>query len=128
MTDVYKIQPAYMAERFDDAVAKLGERPMLATFVEQTRKIVAVPGNWRRFGVYWWALKAVLKNNGLDLGTHDCQWLREEYTIKSLKGVIDQESTILAAWIFAEENTFNPETEFEIDDQVWLIDDPDMTA
>lgn len=126
MTDVYKIQPAYMAERFNDIAAQLGDKPMLATFIESTRKIIAVPGNWRRFGVYWWALKSVLKNNGLDLGNEDCTWLREEYTIKSPKGVIDQESTILAAWIFAEDNTFSPETEFEIDDQVWLIDDPDM--
>lgn len=126
MTDVYKIQPAYMAERFNDIAAQLGDKPMLATFIESTRKIIAVPGNWRRFGVYWWALKSVLKNNGLDLGNEDCTWLREEYTVKSPKGVIDQESTILAAWIFAEDNTFSPETEFEIDDQVWLIDDPDM--
>ena len=39
---------------------------------------------------------------------------------KTHKGVVDPESTILAAWIFAEENTFCPETEFE-------IDDPDMS-
>ncbi|PIQ55385.1 MAG: hypothetical protein COW02_03505 [Comamonadaceae bacterium CG12_big_fil_rev_8_21_14_0_65_59_15] len=116
-----------MAERFSDVAAKLGDKPMLATFLESTRKIIAVPGNWRRYGVYWWALKAVLKMNGLDLGGQDCTWLREEYTVKSPKGVIDQESTILAAWIFAEENTFSPEVEFEIDDQVWLIDDTDMT-
>lgn len=126
MTDVYKIQPAYMAERFNDIAAKLGDKPMLPTFIESTRKIIASPGQWRRYGVYWWALKAVLKNNGLDLGNEDCTWLREEYTVKSPKGVVDPESTILAAWIFAEENTFNPEAEFEIDDQVWLIDDSDM--
>jgi hypothetical protein len=126
MTDAYKIQPAYMAERFNEISAQLGDKPMLATFIESTRKIIAVPGSWRRFGVYWWALKTVLKNNGLDLGSEDCTWLRDEYTVKSHKGVVDPESTILAAWIFAEENTFNPETEFEIDGQAWIIEDADM--
>ena len=127
MTDDYKISPDYMRDRFDDEVAKLGNRPMLATFVENTRKIVAVPGNYRRFGPYWWAVKAVLQNNGVDLGTEDCTWLREEYTVKSQKGAIDQESTLLAAWIFSEDNTFSPETEFEIDGRVWIINDPDMS-
>ncbi|CAN5294095.1 hypothetical protein BH10PSE16_BH10PSE16_00740 [soil metagenome] len=126
MTDVYKIRPDLMRERFDDAAAKLGSKPMLATFVESTRKIVAVPGNYRRFGPYWWAVKAVLKNNGVDLGTEDCDWLRDEYAVKSPKGAIDQESTLLAAWIFAEDNTFVPEIEFEIEGQVWIIDDSDM--
>ncbi len=126
MTDVYKIQPAYMTERFADAVARLGDKPMLATFVESTRSIIAKPGGYRRFGVYWWALKAVLKGSGLDLGDEDCDWLRGEYTVKTQRGAADPESTILAAWIFAEDNTFNPETEFEIDDQVWIIDDTDM--
>lgn len=126
MTDAYKILPSVMAQRFDETAAKLANKPMLATFVESTRKIVAVPGNYRRFGPYWWAVKAVLKNNGVDLGAEDCDWLRDEYAIKLPKGAIDQESTLLAAWIFAEDNTFHPETEFEIDDQAWIIDDADM--
>lgn len=126
MTDAYKILSSLMRERFDDAVARLGGKPMLATFVESTRKIVAVPGGYRRFGPYWWAVKAVLKNNGLDLGPEDCDWLRGEYSVKSQKGIIDQESTLLAAWIFAEDNTFAPEVEFEIDGQIWIIDDADM--
>lgn len=126
MTDVFKIQPAYMRQRFDEAAAQLGDKPMLVTFVESTRKIVTIPGNYKRFGVYWWAVKRILKANRVDLGSEDCDWLRDEYTITTQKGAIDQESTLLAAWIFAEDNTAAPETEFEIDGQVWIIDDPDM--
>lgn len=126
MTDVFKIQPAYMRQRFDEVAAQLGDKPMLGTFVESIRKIVAIPGNYKRFGVYWWAVKRILKSNRVDLGSEDCDWLRDEYTITTQKGVIDQESTLLAAWIFAEDNTVTPETEFEIDGQVWIIDDPDM--
>lgn len=127
MTDVYKFPPALMRERFDDAAAKLGTRPMLATFVESTRKIVAVPGGYRRFGPYWWAVKAVLKNNGVDLGGEDCTWLREEYSARLQKGGVDQENTLLAAWIYSEGNTFNPETEFEIDGVMWIVADSDMS-
>lgn len=127
MTNAYKILPILMRERFDDAVARLGSKPMLATFVESTRKIVAIPGGYRRFGPYWWAVKSVLKSNGIDLGLEDCDWLREEYSAKSQKGTVDPESTLLAAWIFAEDNTFAPETEFEIDEQIWVIDDADMS-
>ena len=126
MTDVFKIQPAYMRQRFDEAAAQLGDKPMLSAFVESTRKIVAIPGNYKRFGVYWWAAKRILKANRVDLGSEDCDWLRDEYTITTQKGAIDQESTLLAAWIFAEDNAIAPETEFEIDGQVWIIDDPDM--
>lgn len=126
MTDAYKILPSLMRERFDDTLARLGNKPMLATFVESTRKIVAVPGNYRRFGPYWWAVKAVLKSNGVDLGSTDCDWLQGEYSIKSQKGAVDPESTLLAAWIFAEDNTFAPEVEFEIDGKIWIIDDSDM--
>lgn len=115
-----------MAQRFEETLAKLSGKPMLATFVESTRKVVAVPGNYRRYGVYWWAVKAVLKANRVDLGNEDCDWLRDEYTVKTQQGATDQQSTLLAAWIFAEDNTFNPETEFEIDGQVWIVDDPDM--
>jgi hypothetical protein len=99
---------------------------MQETFVESTRKIVAVRGNYRRYGVYWWAVKRVLRDNGIDVGTFDCDWLRDEYTIRTKSGVVDPESTLLAAWIFAEDNTFAPETEFEIDGQLWVIDDPDQ--
>ena len=126
MTDTYKILPSLMRERFDDTLARLGNKPMLATFVESTRKIVAVPGNYRRFGPYWWTVKSVLKSNGVDLGSADCDWLRGEYSIKSQKGAVDPESTLLAAWIFAEDNTFAPEVEFEIDGKIWIIDDSDM--
>lgn len=126
MTTDYKIAPAFMARRFDEVLAKLSGKPMLPTFVESTRKVVAVPGNYRRYGVYWWAVKAVLKANRIDLGDEDCDWLRDEYTVRTQQGATDQESTLLAAWIFAEDNTFNPETEFEIDGQVWIVDDPDM--
>lgn len=115
-----------MRQRFDEAAAQLGDKPMLGTFVESIRKIVAIPGNYKRFGVYWWAVKRILKSNRVDLGSEDCDWLRDEYTITTQKGAIDQESTLLAAWIFAEDNTVAPETEFEIDGQVWIIDDPDM--
>lgn len=129
MTDVYKVQPAYMKQRFNEVEAELGNKPMLETFVESTRKIVeAKPDNYLRFGVYWWAVKRVLRNNGVDVGTYDSDWLRDEYTITTQNGAIDQESTLLAAWIFAEENTFSPEREFEIDDQVWIIDDPDRAG
>ena len=69
-----------------------------------------------------------MRNHNVDFGgaDADCDWLRDEYTLKTTSGAVDEEHTLLAAWIFAEDNTFNPQTEFEIDDVPWIIDDPDM--
>lgn len=131
MTQAYKIKSEHLSDKLIEYGALLGDKPMLPTFVEQTAKIVRKsPEAYLRFGPYWFAVKRILKAHGHDLGAFDVTWLANEYSIKSTNGVIDQESTLLAAWEFADlmETTFHAPNEWEIDGRMWSVEDEDRLS
>lgn len=126
-TSAYKIMPSVLQLRMDEAIAALKGKPMLPTFVAQTDKLVrASHGNYLRFGPYWYAVKRILRKHGHDYGKHEIKWLADEYTAKGTRGIVDQESTLLAAWEYANGNVLSPDSDIEIDGVAWNIGDDDM--
>ncbi len=126
MTQDYKIKSTHLSDKLVEYGALLGDKPMLPTFVAQTVKIVQKSRDaYLRFGPYWFAVKRILKANGHDFGDYEVTWLANEYTITSTSGRVDQESTLLAAWEFAElmGTAFQAPNEYEIDGRMWSIED-----
>lgn len=123
MTNQYKFDTKELQAELAALKQSHGDSASLTMFVARTEALLRQDRqNYKRFGVYWWAVKAILLERGkLDAGDYASAWLAQEYTVNS-----DPELTLLAAWNFADGNTFSPETEFEIDGKLWLIDDPEM--
>lgn len=128
----YKIDPAYLSGKLAELQKQVGDKPLLPVFVEQTRKILAKdPKNYLRYGPYWWALKRILRANGVGVGAYDEPNWACEYEMKNGDGTVNAEVTALAAWEFGDEN-MSPygvlTNEYEIDGRDFVLHDPDQAA
>jgi hypothetical protein len=129
MTSQFKVAPAYFQQRMDEARRKLAgsNKPLRETFVAQTVKIAtARRGNYLRFGPYWFAVKRILRAHGHDLGRYEVKWLADEFAVKDDAEQPLPEETLMAAWIYAEDNGMAPSAEIEIDGIVFDLRDEDM--
>jgi hypothetical protein len=130
--DTYQFDRAWLDQELIKVKKQAGERPLLPLFCEQTRKILAKSNkNYLRYGPYWWAMKAVLKAQGLDVGQEDEPIWREQFTIKDNDGTVNGELTLLAGWLFGDENMEKYgvlSNEYEIDGHTMLLFDPDQDA
>jgi len=124
MITAYKIDPAYLSGKLAEYQAQLGDKPLLPVFVEQTRKVLLNDRKaYLRYGPYWWSVKRILRAGGVDVGTNDEPMWADEYDGAT------PELTLLAAWLFAEDNMgqFGVLTnEYELDGTTFLCYDGDM--
>lgn len=125
-----KLDPAYLAERMAALQKQVGEgKPLLPIFVEQTRKVLARdPHAYLRYGPYWWSIKRILRDNGVDVGPTDEPMWADEYAIAGDNGPA---LTLLAAWEFGDDNMgrFGVSTrEYDLDGVTFLLHDEDQEA
>lgn len=85
------------------------------------------PYCYAEFGVYWFAIKDILKRHGYDLGDSDDELMREEY-----KGVSDAHTIVEAEEFkdFYRSHFFRNTTHFflEEDSIEWVLNDPEMAS
>jgi hypothetical protein len=129
----YKIDPAYLSIKLAGFQAQVGpDVPLLPLFIEQTRKVLATGGAaYKRYGPYWWAVKRILRAGGLAVGTYDEPSWAGEYEINGDDGTVDAETTLLAAWEFADDNTgeFGVLTdEYDLAGVTFVLYDPDQAG
>lgn len=126
----YKLAPAYLDAKMAEYATQLGDKPVLPVFVEQTRKVLAADRmNYLRYGPYWWAVKRVLRDEGLDIGERDDEAWAHEYSELAADGQIDRTRTLLAAWEFGDANigqTGIMTREYDIDGISFVLYDPDQ--
>ena len=89
-------------------------------------------GGYLKFGPYWWALKAVLSNNGYYYGDSMDGLVAAAYSVKDDLGNIDEQLTIAAAFAFRDhylETYFIGNNQFELfdDGQFYILEDPDIS-
>ncbi|MCA8037043.1 hypothetical protein LGM46_29170 [Burkholderia arboris] len=126
----YKLDPAFLDAKMKEYTAQLGSTPALPVFVEQTRKVLAADRmNYLRYGPYWWAVKRVLRDEGLDIGEYDDEAWANEYSQKTGEGEVDPARTLLAAWEFGDANIGQhgiSTREYDIDGIAFVLYDPDQ--
>ena len=91
-------------------------------------RILDYPECYAEFGVYWFAVKDVLRRHGYDFGDVDDAEMREAY-----RGKTDGH-TLVAAEAFKKmyrQTYFAGTTHFTLEEdgmREWVLNDPDMTA
>jgi hypothetical protein len=88
---------------YKDALTKQGK-----TLLQVSPPIIAArlrknPKLYLEYGVYWWALKLILKEQGFNFGNETDSILASHYCLYDAKGNKDNERTIVAADEFANE-------------------------
>jgi hypothetical protein len=121
----YKIDPTYLAAKLGEYQAQVGDgAPLLPVFVAQTAKVLNHDRSaYLRYGPYWWAVKRVLRENGIGVGETDEPIWANEYACET------PELTLLAAWEFADDNMgqFGVQSnEYNLDGMDFLLYDPDQ--
>ncbi len=128
----YKIDSVHLNARLAELQKQVGNKPLLPIFVEQTRKVIARDTkNYLRYGPYWWAIKRILRNGGVNVGSYDEPMWANEYEVRNDDGTVNPELTLLAAWEFGDDNIgrFGVQTnEYDLDGITFLLFDPDQNA
>jgi hypothetical protein len=125
MITAYKMDPAFLQGKLAEYQKQVGEgTPLLPIFVKQTAKIVArEPRAYWRYGPYWWAVKRILIDNDVNVGTYMEPMWADEYACET------PELTLIAAWEFGDDasSQFGVSTrEYDLtDDITFLLYDPD---
>lgn len=89
-------------------------------------RVKSMPLAYLEFGMYWWALKAVMNANGYNYGNESFPLLENQY------GMSSPLLTVYAAYKFAEEsrnNNFYGNRDYRLDDDgdnIYTLFDPDM--
>lgn len=88
---------------YKDALTKQGK-----TLLQVSPPIIAArlrknPKVYLEYGVYWWALKQLLNEQGFNFGSETDSILAARYCVFDAKGDMDKERTIVAADEFATE-------------------------
>lgn len=125
----YHFTQAHLDAKMTEYVAALGERDPLETFVTQTAKILAKPGEYRRFGPYWFAVKRIMNSRSGKFYGEATSWLADEYTEMNANGTPAEARTLVAAWEFAEDlkaSGMPYPREYEFGEHVYIVDDEDM--
>ncbi|WP_321946582.1 hypothetical protein [Paraburkholderia sp. J10-1] len=130
MTTAYKLDPAYLDARMSALKEQVGTNDVLPIFVEQTRKVLASDRlNYRRYGPYWWAMKRVLHEEGIDIGAFEEPAWADVYFERDASGNVDRARTLLAAWEFGDDNmeAYGVQSNvYDIDDTTFQLYDPDQ--
>jgi hypothetical protein len=128
----YKMDPDYLRSQLAHYQAQVGDKLLLPIFVEQTRKVLARDRtNYLRYGPYWWAMKRILRANGVAVGMYDEPSWATEYEVKGDDGNVSPELTLLAGWEFGDDNigaTGMLTNEYTIAGRPFILDDPDQRA
>lgn len=104
----YKYDKEQLKERLDELVSELrANKGNDVDFIKFAcgvidRRLKKDPKRYLDYGVYWWALKDVLKQNGFDYGDE-----RNELYSREYDGYGSQALTIVAAEQFSEEYLAN---------------------
>jgi len=92
-------------------------------------RIKSMPLAYLEFGVYWWALKAVMNANGYSYGDESFPLLKNRYSLSSPM------LTVYAAYKFAEESratNFYGNRDYQLDDNdgdsIYTLYDKDMES
>lgn len=139
MTQAYKFnfdEIRDLVERHAQALEAKGKEP-LPTFIKSIESIVAQRGGYKKFGVYWFAMKAVLKNYGnKSLGQYSVKWLEDEYTLADDAGTprtMTPAMVLVAGYEFAQTQGYlgaalnvQAQDEYTIDGVLWSVEDEDM--
>ena len=127
----YKMDPAFLRSQLAMYQSQVGGKPLLPIFVEQTRKVLSRDrNNYLRYGPYWWAMKRVLRANGLAVGIYDEPSWAAEYEVKD-GDAVSPELTLLAGWAFGDDvigTTGVLTNEYTIGGRPFVLDDPDQRA
>ncbi|WP_175712242.1 hypothetical protein [Burkholderia ambifaria] len=126
----FKLDPAFLDAKMKEYAAQLGGKAALPVFVDQTRKVLAADRmNYLRYGPYWWAVKRVLRDEGLDIGEYDEDAWANAYSEMMADGQVDAARTLLAAWEFGDANISQhgiSTREYDIDGIAFVLYDPDQ--
>ncbi len=132
MTYDYKFFADDLDKNIKEAVPS-GEN-VLQTLIDRTCKLLnGQRSSYLQFGVYWFAIKAVLKQHSrYSYGDFSSEYLEKEYStaFDSNNEPIHAtpEQIIIAGWTFSqvESNAFHPRDSWEIDGDIWDVTDEDM--
>lgn len=114
-----------------------GNEPM-AQFVRSILSIVANKNGYKKFGVYWFAIKDVLKQySKLGLGYYSVDWLATEYALAQDAEGNSKKMTPMMILVAGYEFAINegylggsismpPPDEYDIDGNMWGVVDEDM--
>jgi len=102
----YVFNPAYIEEVYSKYQEKL--KAQGKTLLQVSPPIIAArlrknPKVYLEYGVYWWALKHLLNEQGFNFGSETDSILAARYCVFDAKGDMDKERTIVAADEFATE-------------------------
>lgn len=140
MTKDYKFEYAEIAAKvteYSKQIEANGKEPM-AQFADSILSIIKNKNGYMKFGVYWFAVKKVLKaNTKKDLGEYSVQWLEDEYSFAVDGTGFPKSMTpamiLVAAYEFATNEGYlggsisaMPIEDYEIDGVLWSIVDEDM--
>lgn len=139
MTAAYKFYYSDIQDKVNEyskGIEAKGKEPM-AQFVNSILSIIKLKNGYKRFGVYWFAVKNVLRQNGYDLGEYTVKWLEDEYAFAVDGAGFPKKMTpamvLIAAYTFAENEGYlseglqvPPIDEYDIDGNMWNIEDEDM--
>lgn len=127
----YKMDPEYLHAKRAEYWAQVHEKPLLPIFIEQTRKVLAKDAKaYLRYGPYWWAMKRILRAEGVAVGTYDEPIWADEYAVRE-GDEVSAELTLIAGWEFADDNIGNVgvlTNEYELGDRTFVLYDPDQAA
>lgn len=124
MNDQYRFDAKRLAERVAEMRGQVGGE-LLPVMLRSIRDRVKQSG-YLEFGPCWWAIKAVLNDNGYNLGQTIDQRLAERYTYYT------PEMTAAAAWEAADSiraTHFAGSRDFDLDDlgeETYTLFDPDQ--
>lgn len=126
--EMYRYDIDALRARKAELEQEIGEGPSLIQKMAQStyQRVKLDKLSYLEFGPYWWAVKRILKVNGIDLGNEDNQYLANDYALP------DPELTMIAAWDCADYNRatyFRGTREFAVDDDgenVITLFDKDM--
>jgi hypothetical protein len=121
----YKMDPAYLQAKQAEYQAQVGAgAALLPVFVAQTAKVLTRDEKqYLRYGPYWWAIKRILIEQGVGVGTYQEPIWANEYACET------PELTLIAAWEFSDDSTsWGVQTrEYDLTDDIsMLLYDPDM--
>lgn len=140
MTTAYKFYYSDIQDKVNEyskTIESKGGEPM-AQFVNSILSVIKYKNGYKKFGVYWFAIKTVLSEHAKkDLGQYTVKWLEDEYKF-AVDGMgypktMTPAMILVAGYTFAENEGYlsdglqvPPIDEYDIDGTMWNIEDEDM--